>query len=268
MESWRNLKIRHSFILAAALMFCLSLVFIVMAHDAPQMPTLIPSSSAHLICNPDGETSCLKKVATGMMTTEEPLILYMTYTPPYAEIAELLAAFASLGIILSVVKAPRFLKKVVALPMYLKLSIATVVMIGLGVFVYAETLNLLIITTQDPTYVRLSFADPELAFHAFLGLSVASLCFGLLRVGKGFLEGLKSGVMFGTFPLFIVQLCLLHFDPEEMNIHVAMFAKNWSVFGLGLTNWFCLIVAGGLFVLSSASFIAPYFASAPKPGTE
>jgi hypothetical protein len=105
----------------------------------------------------------------------------------------------------------------------------------------------------------LGFQTPA---YAIAGLGVATLCVGLLAVGKGFSIALKSAVLFGSFWVLVAQTCLYLFDYREMYLQVTNAVRNWTLFGFPiLNNWFCLIVAGGLFALSSASFIAPYFAA-------
>lgn len=130
------------------------------------------------------------------------------------------------------------------------LALMLVGVVGLGVFGYAETFNVLYANSArgysagNPAYWSFFSIDPQLPNHAVLGLIAASACFCMLRAEKGLSKGVRSGITFGASWVTVAQLCLLVFDYKEMYLHVTSFSSSWILFGFPiLSNWFVLAVA-------------------------
>jgi hypothetical protein len=129
---------------------------------------------------------------------------------------------------------------------------------GLLYFLREEVLDILIMTGSVSLVYQYYYLGTNSSAYAVVGLGVATLCVGLLTVGKGLSTGLKSAVLFGSFWVVVAQICIYRYDYIQMCMHVTTSVENWTVYGFPvLSNWFCLIVAGGLLVLSLASFFGP-----------
>lgn len=166
------------------------------------------------------------------------------------EVSESLFFVAFLCLVIPKIKAPEFLRRRIALPRPSMLALVLVGVVGLGVFGYAETFNILYANSVggysagNPTYWHYFSIDPQLPVHAMWGLAVASACFGISRAKKGLAEGVRSSVAFGAFWVTVAQLCLLVFDYKEMYLQVTDLSSDWTLFGFPiLSNWFVLAVA-------------------------
>jgi hypothetical protein len=166
------------------------------------------------------------------------------------EVSDSLFFVALLCFAIPRMKAPESLRKRIALSRPLMPALVLVGVVGLGIFGYAETFNILYANSArgysagNPTYWSFFSIDPQLADHAVLGLIAASACFCILRAEKGLSKGVRSGVTFGAFWVAVAQLCLLVFDYKEMYLYVTSFSSSWTLFGFPiLSNWFVLAVA-------------------------
>jgi len=169
----------------------------------------------------------------------------------YVQVVEVMEG-AVVGLILyclvSMAKAPEFLKRGVVAPRPIQYALASAGAVGFGVFWYALLFDLLYAESRISQYILLFHAIPSTNYSAVCGLVLCCLCVGVFRTKRGISEGLRFSVMFGALVVFAMQLLLLVFDSKEMYLHVTYFAA-WSWGGVDLlSNWFVLIV--------SASFLA------------
>jgi hypothetical protein len=174
------------------------------------------------------------------------------------ELSESFLCIGLLCLVFPILKAPGFLKRKLALPKPARYTLGLIAIGGLLYFLREEVLDIMIMTGSVSLFYQYYYLGPNSSAYAVVGLGVATLCIGLLTVGKGLSTGLKSAVLFGSFWVLVAQICIYHYDYIQMCMHVTTSVENWAVFGFPvLSNWFCLIVAGGLFVLSLASFHGP-----------
>jgi hypothetical protein len=139
-----------------------------------------------------------------------------------------------------------------------RVVIILVGIVAFGVFLWVESFNILYANTGYGQYINLFHAFPDPPVSAILGLTTASICFGLLRMKDGFSYGIISGLMFGAFFVFIAQSFLLVFDAKEMTLHATQFSADWSLFNLPvLSNWLLLIVSSYLTFLTALLWSEP-----------
>lgn len=254
-EVWRLKALAVVLVVALGL----SLLFAVLAWSTP-VKSLQPAPT----CN-----SMVGTLAQGLQcdatwiawrharTVDMPI--YQTYLS-YVEPAEGLAIVALFCLIILGLKAPQFLKRRLALPKPLKLGMMLALVVGFGVFAYAEVFDILnaysnspysILHAENSLFHHLFYGfDSQLPFHAVLGLAVASICFGLLRARKGLVEGIRSTFVFGMFWIFIAMLCISIFDYGEIYLQVALFTEGWVLFGFPiLSNLSLLIISSGVMAL-------------------
>jgi hypothetical protein len=250
------------FLLAAVLMFCLSFALAVAALSCPKLTAPVydpPSYTA----SPEGSVNPGAAVNTYLDHVESYYSALASYYRTMWTLPELSESFLTLALLcliaLPLEKIPASIKrKAVALPRALRIVLMCVAVAGTGFFVFEEDQNIscaagLLHTLKD--FYLLGYQTPA---YTVIALAVATLCVGLLTFGKGFSTGLKSAVLFGSLWVLAAQTCLYLFDHEEMYLQVTTSVEKWAVFGFPvLSNWFCLIVAGGLFVLSLTSFLGP-----------
>jgi hypothetical protein len=171
-----------------------------------------------------------------------------------------LESFLCIGLlclVFPILKAPRFLKRKLTLPRPVRYTLGLIAIGGLLYFLREEYLNVLYIETQSPSVLaQFYYLGTNSSAYAVVGLGVATLCVGLLAIGRGLSTGLKSAVLFGSFWVLVAQTYIYHFDYTEMSLQVTTVVKNWVIFGSPvLSNWFCLFMATSLFVLSASAVI-------------
>ena len=263
MGSWRNLKIRYSFILAAALMFCLSFALAVTALSSSK-PTAPVEPSASCVMSASGDLALNAGVCRSVQESYN--LAMMKYDGAVSTLPELSESFFAVALLCLVApllgKVPTSLKrKAVALPIASRLVLASAAVVGTSFFVMAEGADVYYLASGGGHFWLffwpMGFKTP---LYAVVGLGVATLCVGLLTIGKGLSTALKSAVLFGSSWVLAAQICIYHFDYIEMYLQVTSIVRVKDLFVFGfpiLNNWFCLIVAGGLFVLSLTSLLGP-----------
>lgn len=245
-----------------------SAISVLFAYQAPVKTVVKPS----LVCDPEqagraGMSQCQKADAAYLNALVVAQVAVRPYQS-YAEIAESFAVVALMLALASALRAPQSLKRGFSLPNPLKLTLAGAAVVGFGFFVFAETLNVLTASTctEAPESCNMAYNSilftfgPQTPLLAVLGLTAASLCLGVLRFGRGLVEGIKTSVAFGAASLFVVQLCLFCFDYREMQLYVTTFAAAWSAYGFYLvSNWLVLIVSAALLIVSGVSLLSKSF---------
>jgi len=262
---------RGLLLLSSIALLAAAALFGVLAFDSPLKALPVPSISAFPACARGGlKIDQMSNLTTGDVCYRIQLAAYQTGFLPSlrvyqscAEIAEALIVVVVLCLLIPRLRAPKFLRRGVTLPG--RVPIALIGLASFCIFFFGGSLDILYANTGYVPYISLVHILPNPAVVTVLGLVVASICFGALRVRKGLSEGVKSGVLFCALSVTVFQAGILIFDYKEMALFVTKFSEGWFLTGGGeflgssfvpigvplISNWFVFIVLSSLFVLGT-----------------